>query len=411
MKSYCWILDGALFEFVKGDGGVSENYIIPQSHLNAIDPKEICGADIFVFFRTKTQELLFAVFRINKIEEFEDGSNRGDFLAKVNLSRSYRLISEISSSNAISVDLSDKPFGLTELNKEFINSMNSSISRKVIVTFKAPSVSVINSIKFPKLRGNLANRAKQILEAVVKQSTLEVVSVRHGLGMGPFSNVAIEKFFQVFGKSAPNELLSLISDFDPINNLQNYREKKISEHGGEKQACIPAVDTAITEINLSKIFARKFIASADLQADFSNSLLKTELAEKIHQDILRDICEFLKTNGLIPLGSESIDLCLACDSKIALFEIKSANEENYISQFSKGLMQSLIYKDALEEDGLKVEMAYVIIQKVKGAALEQLMNKLASSLPVKILLYDSTKNWPDRVPNLVELINSFGKKN
>ena len=54
-----------------------------------------------------------------------------------------------------------------------------------------------------------------------------------------------------------------------------------------------------------------------------NGLMKTNLAEKRHQEMLRQLNDYFKTLGYLALGSSSIDLAIECDNHIFLFEIKS----------------------------------------------------------------------------------------
>ena len=61
----------------------------------------------------------------------------------------------------------------------------------------------------------------------------------------------------------------------------------------------PCVDIVFSEIEPGKIYAREFVSTDSKLRNLEDVLKKTERAEKIHQAMLKDISEYLITNGIM----------------------------------------------------------------------------------------------------------------
>ena len=126
---------------------------------------------------------------------------------------------------------------------------------------------------------------------------------------------------------------------------------------------------------------------------------KTEAAEKLHQDMLRDISAYLKERGLHPYESTSVDLMIIYNDKTRIFELKSATRDNMVSQVAMGAFQISCYKNAMNEDFNSI-IASLIIQKINDYEPEKFVQKALNSMGVGFLIYDPAKPWPDRVDGL-----------
>ena len=145
----------------------------------------------------------------------------------------------------------------------------------------------------------------------------------------------------------------------------------------------PFVDTALRPADESKMFARDFVAGGTRKF----SMDKTKKAEETHQQITRELCGVLRSHGLCPLYSRSIDLAVCVQKKLFIFEIKSANEKNFENQARGGIIQILEYKLAM--DGLKNKASPVlVISSISSPAREEYIRTLAKSVGVAMVSHN-----------------------
>jgi len=161
----------------------------------------------------------------------------------------------------------------------------------------------------------------------------------------------------------------------------------------------PAVDTEFTEIEPGKIFAREFVSSDSKLRDIEEAIKKTEHAEKIHQSMLKDISEYLITNGIKPYESSSIDLLYKAQGKLVVFEIKSANVENILSQSSKGAFQLACYLNELSKDYENLN-AKLVLHVTECPEIQKYAVEVLQRLGIDVFFYDPSKSWPNRIQGL-----------
>ncbi len=184
-----------------------------------------------------------------------------------------------------------------------------------------------------------------------------------------------------------------IDDFLPfLHKFQ--RELYTEKQSGASEIC-PDVDVNFEPVNPNHILTRKFVSRETLRSDLQDSLAKTENAEKRHQDILREICQYLLQSGQVPLQSTSIDLATKSQNGYLLFEIKTTNIQNIIAQTGKGIFQLAMYSETALDAGLDVADRILILESIAAPDCNNFLAKSALSLGVKILFFDKKKNWPE----------------
>ena len=146
------------------------------------------------------------------------------------------------------------------------------------------------------------------------------------------------------------------------------------------------VDTDLAKIAPEDIRARKYAAQIrDFSGDFGE---KTQLAEKIHQGMVRAVAELLLARGANPLASTSVDLAVRKGGRLLAFEMKSANSSNFETQAKKGIIQSLEYKMWLEVENARVSYA-LVIQSIADADRESAIARFAAYAGIAAIFYDA----------------------
>ncbi len=196
--------------------------------------------------------------------------------------------------------------------------------------------------------------------------------------------------------------LGVIKDlmlFDPVSVIFAEEEPAAEKRELDRDHNVPCVDTEFSEIEPGKIHAREFVSTDSKLRDMEVGLKKTERAEKIHQAMLKDISEYLIRNGIRPYESGSIDLLYSSSGRLNVFEIKSANVDNILSQSSKGAFQLACYLNELSRDYHNLS-ARLVLHQTHSPQLQNYAVDALLRLGVEVLFYDPVKAWPNRIKGL-----------
>ena len=120
-------------------------------------------------------------------------------------------------------------------------------------------------------------------------------------------------------------------------------------------------------------------------------------AEKRHQEMLKDIAEYLLSQGRQAFQTSSVDLALMKGTELSIFELKSVNEENAFSQVEKGLFQLLYYGDALRQCGYLIAESGLVIEANLPVSAVEVFRRILNDVGVTLHVYDASKAWPDRL--------------
>src|SRR5690606_38223543 len=112
----------------------------------------------------------------------------------------------------------------------------------------------------------------------------------------------------------------------------------------------------------------------------------------------------LKSIGITPLQSSSIDLFLATENAQSIFELKTTTQENILGQAAKGAFQLGCYKAALGS-AEHIKSHLVLVMEATGIAeLDSYASEILSTFGIRSLFYNVGKPWPDRLKGLEEFL-------
>jgi hypothetical protein len=408
MKSFLWIIDALLYDNLKSNGGVASSYILPFSNIQLAQAENLTGSYVWIILRNKVKDFLFARLFINRVEKFNDGLNKDDYLLTINNIYSLRIISDNYSFERWQIEQTTTyPYGISEINSEFDLKLLLLLIKSISFKFKQPLNLILHNFYMPPLVGSLQHQAKLAIKSVIINLSLnEIWTCRLPKMLNPFANFAYYKIKIEYTKQKADELLPLLQIHDPISAIQNLLESRDSTEPDFRKlgaSSIPDIDIELVPIIPHQVFARQLIGKTSQETDYAKIMEKTELAEKRHQDILRDFSTFLISKRLFPKQSLSIDLALDDNDSISVFEIKTANESNIFQQTSKGLFQLLCYREKLIRCNFSIKHTVLILTKLSDSTSETFISNLLAPLGITTLIYNDKFAWPDRLFGLSRL--------
>jgi hypothetical protein len=292
------------------------------------------------------------------------------------------------------------PIGISKLSLSQIDALRTAVLQKIQVRISRPLDNIFDNLKFIHLPETSRAIARMGISSILRNFALDDVWA-YGLGdrNSPFA------FFTTCMLEHRGIDSSRLTDFlietDPIAQLlSTIKSSEIDERNVENTDIDTHVDLSFSEIDPKKLVARTFVAQECDKRNVSESLSKTEEAEKMHQGMLKDISLFLKSQGIIPFQSASIDLVYWVEEKTYFYEIKSATPENILAQAAKGAFQIACYSREMDADYSSVHSA-LILQKIDDLRLEIFVKKTLGYLGIKCLFYDRGVAWPNRVDGLL----------
>jgi hypothetical protein len=398
MKSYVWTIDSTLAPHLRGSGGVSPSYVMPRA-LMSESPESIAGARLWVVLRSPRRSFLFGKLHVDVVELFEDGMNAGDFCLTVDLSKSFVCSRKID----VSVDsfktffTSGRGTALLEADEETDARMIDIVERNVTIKLQEFPKALLKKIEDVSIKGDVSSKARALISATTAALCLDELWGSGGKPkMPPFANFAYRWLTEYCPEEASQDMRKVLSDLDPANVARMKREPSIDKKLCEKKS-VPSIDVQLSPIDPDKIFARRFVAKDPFGFDYVEAIEKTEHAEKRHQDMLREIVSRLRSVGLNPMQSSSIDLFLQFQEKSLVFELKTATLNNLTSQCAKGLFQLGCYGDALNDNGYENIHPALIIESTGQPELDAYAAKIIASFDVTAFFYYPEKSWPQKV--------------
>lgn len=399
MSNFVWIVSSEQENFL-GSGGVSSSYIIPYDQMNG-HSAHLEGNRIWIVLR-RNEDRCIAVASIKMVEKFKEGYYKDDFLISCDTTKSFRLSSSFLKAKPYALnDFSANGLGMHSASVEAVGKMSGYISNTVQVKFSQPVASVLRRVKLEVLPKRGESLAKAIISYLTQALPLdEVWGAGTGDKLGPFSNFA-SRLLTFHGFSDAQAAIFL-KENDPVYLLTKAIAGGLVPNPLDSIKSIKkGVDLDFTRVVPDMIYARKFVPSEQSKSDLEGALAKTEAAEKLHQEMLRDIVSYLSGKGVLPYESLSIDLMISLEDTTCIFEIKSAMAANITAQAAKGAFQIACYFNAMVSDYQPLKAA-LILHKIEDAKMERFVHDALDRLNVKHLTYDPQKRWPDRVKGLLE---------
>jgi hypothetical protein len=398
MSDLVWVLDGQKGTFF-GGAGVSGSYILPKNEVD-LEPKSLAGRRLWVVLRGQEDRLLLLV-KVKKVERIIDGYYSGDYLISPEVMGSLKLVSGyIGAARYATMSTQAYKLGVSEMSQASSGALALLVKGSIQTKLLPPDKRSLSKVDFQLMPDNSRRLAQCALRAVVSHLTLEQVWA-NGTGdrLGAFSNFACALLTEKMGTKPSVEMVGDLKAFDPVSLI--FAEEKPSDEQGELDQIVnaPSVDTEFSEIEPGKIYAREFVSADSKQRNMEEALKKTEHAEKIHQAMLKDISEYLIMNGIKPYESSSIDLLFRSKDMLNVFEIKSTNIDNILSQSSKGAFQLACYLNELSKDYNDLN-ARLVLHVTESPELQEYAVKALLRLGIEVLFYDPNKSWPNRIQGL-----------
>lgn len=399
MSDLVWVLDsekGTSF----GSAGVSGSYILPKNEVD-FEPESLAGRWLWVVLRGQEDRLLLLV-KVKKVERIIDGYYSGDYWISPEITGSLKLVSDyVGAARYATMSTRASKLGVSELSQESSGALALLVKGSIQTKLLPPDKRSLSKVDFQLVPSNGRRLAQSALRAVVSHLTLEQVWA-NGTGdrLSAFSNYACALLTEKMGTKPSPEIVGDLKVFDPVSVIF-AEEKPSAERGklGNNNYNALSVDTEFYEIEPGKIYAREFVSADSKLRNLEEALKKTEHAEKIHQAMLKDISEYLITNGIKPYESSSIDLLYRSREKLMVFEIKSSNVDNILSQSSKGAFQLACYLNELSKDYDNLN-ARLVLHVTQSPELQKYAVEALLRLGIEVLFYDPGKSWPNRIQGL-----------
>lgn len=385
-------------------GGVSSAYVVPQARSNS-QPTKLAGNFLLIVLRGARGDHAFASVFVKRIEEFEDGMNKGDLLLTIDLASSFRFVTSYNSAISIKTDqiTSTQPLGIHAISEQDFNAVIAEVRRSIVVKLQLPPPAMLSVVSESGIAKASELGISTLIGAFTNHFSLEEIwSSGAKPKLPPFGNFSYRKFEKIHGSSIANEALPFFQSLDPT--VFTLAEKPQVEHKSDRQAKPPVIDLILQPIDPSQVYARKFVAGTQTEIDLVESLEKTENAEKRHQDMLRDITVKLSSLGYSPLQSSSIDLFLNLAKSTITFELKTAHSSNIISQSAKGVFQLGCYQIALKEVDYANNSLILILEETGDQLLNDYVSQVLNCFDITLLFYDASKPWPQRIEGLIRLL-------
>lgn len=314
---------------------------------------------------------------------------------------SLKLVSDyVGAARYATMSTRSSRLGVSELSQESSYALALLVKSSIQTKLLPPDKCSLSKIDFQLVPSNGRCLAQSALRAVVSHLTLEQVWA-NGTGdrLGAFSNYACELLAEKMCAKPSPSVVNDLKYFDPVSVI--FSEEKSAAVRGEPSHNYnaPSVDTEFSEIEPGKIYTREFVSVDSMLRNLEEALNKTEHAEKIHQAMLKDISEFLIANGIKPYESNSIDLLYRSKGNLNVFEIKSSNVDNILSQASKGAFQLACYLNELEKDYDDLN-ARLVLHVTESTELQNYAVEALLRLGIKVLFYDPSNPWPNRIQGL-----------
>lgn len=328
---------------------------------------------------------LWGCLTLDALERIIEGASAGDFIGTIDLTRSFRM----GGASKIRLKMihpchivADCPGTVHE--EACHMALNSSPH-----LFKSPA-----ALEDPSRQArSTPTSARARYLATVASHSYDLCDLSRWTKAPELSGIGASVFAQLENESAPGsdvDTAQLAAAFDPVLAVANPRMLPHEEFHVREEL---NVDLTFVDLDPESTVARKFVARAS--PDMRQSLLKTEAAEETHQCIVRYIAAGLATQNIIAQQSRSIDLFASINGHSILFEVKSANTTNALAQFSAGAVQLHAYALAYEDLFGRSAVKALVLQHFADNSFERYcLERLSSSLRVRLLFCDAEKPWP-----------------
>lgn len=407
--AYAWIVPDSWLPLMQAQGGVAPCYAVPVSVLQTWEG--LPGATLYIIARSKSGDCLFARVVVESVDvAVDDNDEPTEYLLNINLAKSLRVSRVGNQDDARDFSIKafvNAGFGFTTAAADEVATAEQLIRNGIKFLFTHVSETTLAKIDPPVQKCGSVFAPMIVLKEVVSRFALSEmwggVKFPH-----PIAN------FVAHYISGNPEFLSSGTVEDSLEVLKGYAwlrpagdENKVTPETPQVSA-LQAVDITLTPINPSEVKVRHFAAHVQ-SVSVETVMRKTESAERRHQQMLRDIAEHFIKEGVTPYQSESIDLAVKHGAETSIFELKSLTPTNIVQQISKGVFQLLYYSQVLRDCGAGVKEMNLIVEAGCPDAVMAMMGAIVARTGAALLVYDSDKEWPERLGVIGSTTSDFRK--
>ena len=401
MSDYIWVLPRDKASSL-GTVGVSSAYILPRSHVR-VNVSDLVGNIIWVVLRGEDDRLALVV-TAHEVDAILEGYYKEDFVLKPDLKNSLRIGSIFNELASFKTEVSTQAGeGFSEISSEGVNQLTLLLKKNSTVRLTPPSAKAVSNIIVenpPKSQELLARMVVQTAVSVFNFYDIWCDGRQKKFREAPYASLAKAYLEIQFPMINLREIEDVLLSSDPYKSISNRKfEIKDSPFMVVPSGRAPSVDAIFKLLDPNHVFAREFSSSDISTLNLLEQIKKTEAAEHRHQEILRDVARYLIGEGIQPFQSESVDLAYKLNGALQLFEIKTANLENAVSQASKGAFQLACYKNALADNYESIVIS-LLLEDTGSPELNSFILDAMHTLGIRTYFYNAEIPWPKRLPNL-----------
>lgn len=195
----------------------------------------------------------------------------------------------------------------------------------------------------------------------------------------PIKGIPLGKLKQILGlKSWPQQGFKI--EERHFNQLENELSKLQAAHN------VAVVTGSPERIFTDRPYIEKeagTVAAAKNVIDVSDWALRTEMASNSHKVILNRLSIFLKNNGFKITENRQVDLFGVREGVEWIFEVKSTNDGNMLSQVRHGVSQLYEYRYLQKKGSLKVRLC-LVLQSPPVGELEWVTSYLRNDREIEV---------------------------
>lgn len=397
MRYFAYFLDGGMSPLETNPDGTSFDILVPNEFLSNIDFLEDSLIVWLIEKKSDVLSILSSIY-VESIEEIDKGRLSGYIclIGSSLKSTHYRKLGIPNDGYVLNNDLFSQ-----RIVPSFIaidDSLNLHFLKIVKASWKV-SFLPAEKFKIDRVIGELINLgvtkdSLTIVDSVLAVKILFCESELHKSrnspsALSPTLFYAHEIYEKYTGKSIS---LNEVNDVFELDELQSQLNRRIQSQFR------PLEDSDFT--------SRKFLSTSVVAGfDWSQSLIKTERAEKKHQEILFSCASYMRQHGLTPLMNINVDLCIIKNTEIFIFEIKSSTSSNFRSQVFKAVVQLLEYGFYYINNEYLLRRRCVVIERPLDIDCEYYL-LLLRSIDIDLIFYDSNLEWPHKALGLLDHLDN-----
>lgn len=360
--------------------GASFQFILPKEKM-IFNPADLLGTVLWIVVEEDSRCYLTQRGQVDSISTIKEGPNDGDFIIDLNKSRTIKTVSPAKEKRKWELTNDQKlKIGFDQCPDEYGNYFESMIKNNIVV--RIAEHDTIRQLDLKKWSENFGyGKTIYELEKLNSKASLDDLSTSAKLKwMSPFG-FEIYKSYKV-ESSEEQQLLGIIRAIDPIRMSENHaRQYKVGDSETKY------IDAELRPTTPDEIIARNFISGSNT-VNFEEMLEKTEQAEKLHQEIVRNIAKGLILKKVVPLVSRSVDLAFKNNGVLFVLEVKTIKKENLISQFYKGVSQLLHYMVQIEFFEPTKTKGVLVLGNQSNILIDPLLLKMAYKAGIDVINYD-----------------------